>query len=107
MVHLSFTGSRRRSASSLAGDSASGASPGASDDEGKVARKSPTASYLGKLWRWGGDSSGSRHGLFGSRASQVCCDARILFAQHWWPAVQQRSNLHPVFHIHDHHAGLL
>lgn len=75
MVHLPL-GSRRSSASNVTEDGAAssrGASPRQPEDEAdRVSRRSPAASLLGKLWPWGGESSGCRgSGLFGSRNSQT------------------------------------
>lgn len=95
MVPLSFTGSRRSSAASLADDSGAGGrgaspQPTPSDDEGKIAKQSPAASYLGRMWRWGGDSSGNRPGLFDSRTSQVLQFSMASRCRWGTPAVHHR-----------------
>jgi hypothetical protein len=77
MVHLPLLHRSRGSATSLASDGAagggagSGMSPPMSDDDGATTCKGPAASYLGKLWHWGGESFSRGSGGLFSRGSQV------------------------------------
>ena len=82
MVHLPLLHRSRGSATSLASDGgaagggARAVSPPMSDDEGAVACSGPAASYLGKLWHWGGESfSRGSGGVFSKRISQVGASA--------------------------------